>query len=256
MTNEESGLGASRRTPRQGVGGSPVGSWLTIVLAVVAVVIGFLILNNITDDGGTAVDSTSAVAGGDAEPGADATGPEVSVDVPVTEVTTTTTTVPRVTTGATVLVANANTVGGSAGNMTKTLELAGYTVADPVNASGPNITESIVYYDDAQAGAEEVANSVARDLGGVEVLVLPTPAPTESGDIGDAGVLVLLGDDQAGKTLEELSGTSAESADTTEDVAAAPDPSDGDVPATAPADADLGADDTTATDDTTASTEG
>ena len=36
MTNEESGLGATRRTPRQGIGGSPVGSWLTIALAVIA----------------------------------------------------------------------------------------------------------------------------------------------------------------------------------------------------------------------------
>jgi hypothetical protein len=242
MTNEESALGASRRTPRQGVGGSPVGSWLTIALAVIAVIIGFLILNNITDDGGSAGDTNSAT-GGDSESGApgEGTGPVVSVDVPVTEATTTTTTVPRVTTGASVLVANANTVGGSAGNMTKTLELAGYTLVDPVNASGPNVTESIVYYDEAQAAAQDVANSVARDLGGVEVLVLPTPAPTESGDLGEAGVLVLLGDTEAGKTLEELSGTADASG---EDAAAAPDPSDGDVPATAPADADLGTDTT------------
>ena len=234
MTNEESGLGATRRTPRQGIGGSPVGSWLTIALAVIAVIIGFLILNNITDGGGSAGDTSSA-AGGDAESATTGTGPVISVDVPVTEATTTTTTIPRITTGASVLVANANTAGGSAGNMTKTLELAGYTLIDPVNASGPNITESIVYYDEAQAAAEDVANSVARDLGGVEVLVLPTPAPTESGNIGEAGVLVLLGDTQAGKTLEELSGTTA---DSEEGSAAAPDPSDGDIPATAPSDTD------------------
>jgi hypothetical protein len=242
MTNEESGLGAARRTPRQGVGGSPVGSWLTIALAVIAVIIGFLILNNITDDGGGSAVDPGAIP--EATTPLDGTGPDVSIDVPVTEATTTTTTVPRVTTGASVMVANANTVGGSAGNMTRTLELAGYTMVDPVNASGPNITESIVYYDESQASAQDVANSVALDLGGVEVLVLPTPAPTESGDIGDAGVLVLLGDDQAGKTLEELSGTSADG----EDVAAAPDPSDGDVPATAPADADLGEEDTETTE--------
>jgi len=249
MTNEESALGASRRTPRQGIGGSPVGSWLTIALAVVAVIIGFLILNNITDDGGSSAD-TSSVTAGDAE--SSTTGPVVSVDVPVTEATTTTTTIPRVTTGASVMVANANTVGGSAGNMTKTLELAGYTMVDPVNASGPNVTESIVYYDESQAAALDVANSVALDLGGVEVLVLPTPAPTESGDIGDAGVLVLLGDDQAGKTLEELSGTAADS----EEAAEAPDPSDGDVPATAPADADLGTEDEADATDETATTDG
>ncbi len=235
MTNEESGLGATRRTPRQGIGGSPVGSWLTIALAVVAVIIGFLILNNITDDGGS---GDAGLGSSNPENSAVETGSSLVVEVPITEATTTTTTVVRVTTGASVMVANANTVGGSAGNMTKTLELAGYTMVDPVNASGPNITDTIVYYDEAQASALDVANSVARDLGGVEVLVLPTPAPTESGDLGDAGVLVLLGDTEAGKTLEELSGTPAEAGD---GAAAAPDPSDGDVPATAPADADLGA---------------
>ncbi len=59
MSNEEgvtgSGVGATRRSPRQGVGGSPVGSTLSIVLAVVAVIAGFLILRNLTAD-----DSSSA----------------------------------------------------------------------------------------------------------------------------------------------------------------------------------------------------
>lgn len=223
MTNEESALGSTRRAPRQGMGGSPVGSWLTVALAVVAVVIGFLILRNITND--------DSAAGSDrATPeDVDSTTPEtvISVDVPVTDATTTTTEPQRTTEGATVLVANANTVGGSAGTMTKALEAAGYTTTDPVDASGPNIAESIVYFDAGQAGAEDVANSVARDIGGVDVLELPNPAPTESGNIGDAGVLVMLGDDQAGKTLEELSPPDDEG--TTE----APDPAAGDTATTA-----------------------
>ena len=68
---------------------------------------------------------------------------------------------------------------------------------------------------------------------------MSTPAPTDSGDLGDAGVLVLLGDEQAGKTLEELAPAGA---DGDAGGVAAPDPSDGDVPATAPADADTGGD--------------
>ena len=53
MTNEESAGGSNGgRSPRQGPGNSPVGSTLSIVLAVIAVVAGFLILRNITDDGG------------------------------------------------------------------------------------------------------------------------------------------------------------------------------------------------------------
>lgn len=236
MSNEESGLGAARRTPRQGVGGSPVGSWLTIVLAVVAVIAGFLILRNITNDSGTASPTTP---GETQTPVDDPDSTLVDISVPVTEATTTTTTIARTTEGASVVVANANTVGGSAGGMTKTLELAGYSVIDPVNASGPNLTASIVYFDTAQASAEAVARSVALDLGGVEVLVLPTPAPTADGDLGEAGVLVLLGDDQAGKTLEELAPAGDDAA---AGGAAAPDPSDGEVPVTAPADADTGGD--------------
>jgi len=227
MTNEESAVGSGRRTPRQGIGGSPVGSWLTIALAVIAVLIGFLILRNITDDGDASGNDLSTQPADD-ETDAAGSGPAISVDLPTTEATTTTTEMARVTTGASVLVANANTVGGSAGGMTKTLELAGYTTVDPVDASGPNVEESIVYYDPAKAAAQDVANSVAEDLGGLEVLELPTPAPTESGDIGDAGVMVLLGDAQAGKTLEELGGAPAE--ETTE----APDPASDESPATAP----------------------
>ena len=40
-----------RRTPRSADGGAPVSGALAIVLAVVAVVAGFLILRSISDDG-------------------------------------------------------------------------------------------------------------------------------------------------------------------------------------------------------------
>lgn len=230
MSNEEAALGAARRTPRQGAGGSPVGSWLTIVLAVIAVVVGFLILNNITDDSSVTSPGTPSSDVAEIDP----TDTLVDISLPDATTTTTTTTIPRTTTGASVLVANANTVGGSAGNMTRTLELAGYEmVADPVNATGPNVTASIVYFDSAQASAEAVANSVARDLGGVEVLPVPTPAPITDGDLSGAGVLVLLGDDQAGKTLEELAVTDEAPIETVEEGVVAPDPSGGEAdPAT------------------------
>lgn len=205
MSNEESMAAAavaSRRVPRQGVGGSPVGSTLSIVLAVVAVIAGFLILQNITDDGG----SGSADDGTELIPLETAT---TIADGAVAEATTiptvpTSTTIPKVVDGATVAVANANTVGGSAGDMTKTLQLEGYTMGSAVNATGPNIDDTIIYYDPAVAASLDVANSVARDLGGVSVLTVVSPAPTESGDLGDAAVLVLLGNNQAGKSVAEL----------------------------------------------------
>ncbi|MFK8024011.1 MAG: LytR C-terminal domain-containing protein [Ilumatobacter sp.] len=219
MTTDEQ-LGASRRTPRQGVGGSPVGSGLTIVLAVVALVAGFFILSDLTDDGGSSASDPSIGVVDD--PGL--TIPEVSVTAAPVATEPPDTTPIRTTTGATVVVANANTVGGSAGQMSSTLEFEGYTMGPPTNATGPNLDESIVYYDTAVAGALPVAESVARDLGGVEVLTLVSPAPVTDGDLGGAGVLLLLGDAQAGQTIAELSAGTTGAGATPE----APEPSDGD----------------------------
>ncbi|HEX6659898.1 MAG TPA: hypothetical protein VF065_17525, partial [Ilumatobacter sp.] len=73
---------------------------------------------------------------------------------------------------------------------------------------------SVVYFDPAVPNAEAVAGSVARSLGGVDsISPVAVPAPTESGELGGAGVLVMLGIDKAGKTLDELTG--ATTSDTT-----------------------------------------
>ena len=215
MTNEDpTGGQGTRRSPRQGVGGSPVGSTLSIVLAVVAVIAGFLILRNITDDndsGGVASDGASGeavdVVSTTIDPiGSTTIAPTTTVFTPVTE-------------GATVVVANANTVGGSAGRMTKTLEAAGFTMGDPVNA-GETLDESIVYYDTSVAAARAVAESVGVVLGGLVVEAVPTPPPTDDGTMGDGSVLLMLGNNEADKTIEELT-----AADDTTSTGTSPDPS-------------------------------
>ncbi|MGA9278072.1 LytR C-terminal domain-containing protein [Ilumatobacter sp.] len=110
----------------------------------------------------------------------------------------------------TVIVANGNDDDGSAQRMTEELSQAGFTTGEPT--SSENIIEdSIVYYASAD-GAETVAQSVAEALGGVDVLSLPDPAPIESGELEGAGVLLLLGQDQADKTLDELSGVTTTTA--------------------------------------------
>ncbi len=204
MTSEDpsaaAAAGGGRRKPRQGSGGSPVGSTLSIVLAVVAVIAGFLILRNLTDDGGSG-GSTLAPSG---ESGAAGSTTSTTFDIGGAVTTTTSTTIPRVTDGATVVVANANSVGGSAGRMSKTLETAGYTMGSPVNASTGAQDATIVYFDATVATAEAVAQSVGIDMGCITVEPVPTPPPTEDGTLAGAGVLVVLGDDQADKTLEEL----------------------------------------------------
>ena len=139
----------------------------------------------------------------------------VATEAPaVTDAPVTTTTVPLVFDGATVVVANGSIVGGSAGRMTDALDLAGFTTGTAVNGS-EKIDESIVYYT-AAAGAQDVAKTLAITLGGIAVQALPNEAPTEDGSLAGGQVLLLLGNNQADKPLAELAGgsTDAASADT------------------------------------------
>jgi hypothetical protein len=194
MTYEEptstgsSAASGARRPPRQGVGGSPLGSTLSIVLAVVAVVAGFLILDNITGD--------SPDSGGPV-------GSPTTTAPTVTETTTTTTEPQLVLEGATVVVANASGVTGSAGRMSDELAGVGFTMATATNATN-RLEQSVVHADPANAAAQAVAESVARTMGGLAVEPLPSPLPVEGGSIGDAGVLVLLGSAQADRPLAQL----------------------------------------------------
>ncbi len=227
MSNEEvnvgSSVGATRRTPRQGIGGSPVGSTLSIVIALVAVVVGFLILRDLTKD-----DTSSAT--GSSDPVSSDVGPTTTFDSGVTTTIEipTTTTVALTTEGATVVVANGNTIGGSAGRMSEALGDAGYNMGAPTNAAN-NVEESVVYYDPGNTAAQGVAESVARSLGGVTVEPVGTPAPTGNGSLDGAGVIVVLGNSQADKTLATLAADA-----TSEELSSAPAVAGGDV--VAPAD--------------------
>lgn len=222
MTNEESAGGSDGgRSPRRGSGNSPVGSTLSIVLAVIAVVAGFLILRNLTDDGGSdsatgsitePADSpdTTAVDEGDGEE--EAGGSTTTEPAP-------TTTFAIVTEGATVVVANANGISGSAGRMSSELEAEGFTMGDPTNADANDQQRTVVQYDASIASAQAVAESVAYLLGEVDTATLESPPPVDGGDLGGAGVLVLLGIDEADKTIDELR---------PEETGAAPEPSGSD----------------------------
>jgi hypothetical protein len=123
-----------------------------------------------------------------------------------------TTAPPFVKDGATVVVANANGLGGSAATMARALEAGpGFTMGDSLDASDAtgDLETTVIYYDPAQPAAQAVADSVNRAMGG-GATVLPLPSgtpPVASGDIAGAGVLVMLGLDKAEKTLEELNPT-------------------------------------------------
>ena len=166
-----------------------------VIIAIVAVVLGFLILRDL-DGGSSSVD-----------PG---TGPVATdpVDTVVQQTTTTVatqTSTTLLTTGFDVQVANASGVGGSAGKLTDQLTGRGFVLVEPTNAAeGTPIQATTVVY--AVAGFEAGAQSVATVLGGKEVLPMPEVVPTDSGDLGSATVLVMLGTDQAGKRLPKAQG--------------------------------------------------
>jgi hypothetical protein len=176
-----------------------MGSTISIVLAVVAVIVGFLILNNITDDGPSSGDGAAPT-----DSVTDTTSDSVAENT-----TTTTTEPPLVTEGATVVVANASGVPGSAGRMSTELATLGFTMAEATNSTQSGLTASIVQYDPTIAAAQAVAESVARSMGGLTVEVVPTPAPVEGGSLNGAGVVVLLGTDEADKTIAQLSAPGA-----------------------------------------------
>jgi hypothetical protein len=176
-----------------------MGSTISIVVAVVAVIMGFLILKNITSDN----------SGKSAGTPSETTNPINVVDPNATTIPleTTTTAPAMVYTGATVIVANASGVQGTAGQFSKALGQVGFTMATPTNAAGAEakLATSKVYF---LPGGELVAASVAKSMGGVAFSALPTPVPVkgEAAGIGEATVVVMLGSDLAGKALPALAG--------------------------------------------------
>lgn len=183
-------MSTEQAPPTSGLGGRSAGTVAGLVVAVIALILGFVILRDLSsgDGDGDVVPVTSSV-------------PIAPVDpLPVPETTTTTTTVPINKTGYKMVVANGSGVGGSAGQLTIALQGQGFIVEPATNSAADrrDIEITTVYY---LAGNEANATSVARTLGGVCIESMPTPVPTERATLGEASVLVLLGKDLAGKPL-------------------------------------------------------
>jgi hypothetical protein len=204
----------SSEQPRGGRGstGSPLGSTAAIIIAIVAVVAGFLILRQINDDddeASTTPDTEETIGGdstvaGDTTPGdgGDTTLPGIVTTLPAETTPTTVFTVE----GAIVVVANASNVNGAAGQLTTALTGAGFSMAGATDAT-EDLDASKVFYDPANTLSQAVASSVATSIGVApgDVLPIASPAPVTGGALqGGATVLVMLGKDKAGKTLEQM----------------------------------------------------
>lgn len=185
----------TRTTPRVGDSGSPLGSPLTIVLALIAVAAGFLIFRSISDGDGAGADPTATTVPG---PGSTVAG-QTTTPGATQPTTTAAGTTPPVREGATVVVANASDTGGVAAAMTAELEELGYTLAEPTDqiAGDPNLDTSIVFYVVGN-NTEAVAQSLALDMGGLDVEAMPDPIPAN--EMGTGNVLLMLGNDLAGES--------------------------------------------------------
>ena len=188
--SDEQPTGSRTARPGQRSGGVGVSTTLGIIVAAIAVLLGFLILRDINRD------RDGGVATGPVE-----TQPTSTDEVPSdsTDVVVSTTTLPR--TGYKVLVANASGVSGSAGQMSTALQAQGFIVQQPATNAAETVgkqTVTVVYY---VPGFESGAAAVSQVLGGVATQPVATPAPVETGDLGEATVLVMLGTDLAGKLL-------------------------------------------------------
>ena len=109
------------------------------------------------------------------------------------------------------IVANSSAAGGEAQNMQEALGELGYTMTDEAtsDSNAEPLEESLVYYTEGVPAIQAVAQSVARDMGGLTVQAMPSPIPVEGGSIGTATVLVMMGNDTAGESLDDLQGSAA-----------------------------------------------
>ena len=193
MSNEQ----PSRPPKRSGSGASPMGSTLAIVIAIAAVVVGFLILKNIRSDDKKASDPT-VPATTTIDPLAPTTTLFVAPTVPAVTVFTPTTA------GAKVLVVNSSHTNGAAKQLSTALGGNQFTMGDPTNGATKEPVTKIQYLT-GDTNAQAVAQSVAALMGVATIETIPTPvALADPTLLADNTVVVLLGDDKAGKTLAQM----------------------------------------------------
>lgn len=166
------------------------------VVAVVALVLGFLILRDVRNDGGSTV-----TPGGNTDQPSNTTAPADPNNA-------TPTTPPPFNRGSfKIQVANSSGIAGSAGKLTTDLQAVNFVVQPALNVAPgtPKRAKTGVFY---LAGCEQGAADVVAVLGGnVDTGAMPSPVPLETGSLGEACVLILLGQDLSNKPLPGVTGT-------------------------------------------------
>jgi hypothetical protein len=159
-------------------------------LVVVAVLIGLLLLRN-------GLDTSEVVTSSKGDNSSTDGGSDAGSDEGVTDGEETTTTLPPKTPAeVTVIVLNGTSVGGAAGKYSTAIGSAGYQMLEPGDAA-TKIPATQVFF---TPGFEREAAAVALAAGApatVTPAALPTPPP---GEVGAAGVVVVIGADLASLT--------------------------------------------------------
>lgn len=195
MSNEQ-----PSRPRKSGSSASPMGSTLAIVIAIAAVVVGFLILKNINSDDNKGPSATTPLTNAPIDTSQTITSQPTVFTEPTTTIFT------PVTTGASVIVANSSHQNGVAKTLSTALQGQQFTMVAPTNGSTKEAATKI-QYKDGDTAALAVAQSVAKVMGVATVDVMPTPvALADPTTLAEATVLILLGDDKAGKTLAQMTG--------------------------------------------------
>ncbi|MDP2293535.1 MAG: LytR C-terminal domain-containing protein [Actinomycetota bacterium] len=192
MSNDNQG-----RTART-TSGAPMGSTVAIVVTAIALILGFLILRKVNDSSTSPPDKTTA------------TTTQTTVDPTATTeppAIVTTTTLALIVSGTQLQVANASNQDGVAKQMSTVLATKGFTMAEPVSATvTPKLEVSEVLYNASDTAAKPMADSLAAYLG-IESKAQGLPVPVQSGAWAEgSGVILMLGNDFAGKTLDEILG--------------------------------------------------
>lgn len=205
-----SDTGYRQRIPRNEPSVSSTGI-TAIVVSVLFLAAGFFVLRTINSEHDTVTSlgngsnsevgamSHSGMSNGSAAPGGSVVGGTTLPALP------TTVPIPETYTGATIVVANANDKSGSAGDATTVLKsVTGFTLGEPTNAIDDlKLEASKIYYSTASDVNKQVADTLSRVLKGIVVEPLPQASPVK-GNLGDAGVVLMLGNDLKSLTANDL----------------------------------------------------
>ncbi|MEQ1874725.1 MAG: LytR C-terminal domain-containing protein [Ilumatobacteraceae bacterium] len=191
--------GRTTRPPSRSSSSAPMGSTVAIVVTAIAVLLAFFILRKVNESG-----DTSSVTPGTA--GSETTLATVPGDTSLTTLPATETTTSFTKVGTSIQVINCSNQEGVARNMSTALVAEGFTTVEP-DTGTIDLAETKIIYNPDDAAALNVANTLATYLSDAVVEPSGPNVPTLLGAWAPgSSVIVLLGDDMAGKTLAQIAG--------------------------------------------------